>query len=624
MKYLSRLVLSSCLLRAVLFPAVQVEAQNYFAVELLDSQTGRGIPLVEVDVGGQRFYTDSNGIAAIEDPILLDQDLSFTFKSYGYTTSSQSFSTTTGSTVQILTDRNNRAERLYRNTGENIYADTVTIGRGVPIDKPLINAQVTGQDSVQAIVYKGKIHWFWGDTLFQAGGFNLRTAGATSELPGQGGLDPSEGVNLNYFENEFGQAKQMYQQFQESEAPGLVWTDGLFTVQDNFGQERLLGHFIRVKEFLPEFSLHEQGLAIFNDASKSLDKILNYDIAPTVELGTGAPITPIGHSFRHSTGGEEYIYFGEAYPNIRVRSNWDEVLDIDQWEAFTPLQENSRYDAANPPLEIGSDGKPVYGWKKNTDPFTTDMLEQLSSMGHISRSQAPFGLVDVETGNDVWLHRASVHWNEYRNKWIMIGNQTWSNVSFLGEVWYAEAPTPEGPWKNAIKIATHDSPDGSPSGDYSFYNPTQLPFFDQDGGRIIYFEGTYSNSISNNPNPTPLYDYNQLMYRLDLSTIPVLSDEGFAADFNADGLVDRFDLDQWSESYGIDYGGDADGDGLTTGNDFLIWQQQLGSQISLTSFDVVAEIVPEPNTATLALLSLLAGLLRSRKPWISIRFSANP
>ena len=51
----------------------------------------------------------------------------------------------------------------------------------------------------------------------------------------------------------------------------------------------------------------------------------------------------------------------------------------------------------------------------------------------------------------------------------------------------------------------------------TFYNPTQHPFFDQDGGRLIYFEGTYVTTFSGNNNPTPRYNYNQVMYRLDLS-----------------------------------------------------------------------------------------------------------
>ena len=45
----------------------------------------------------------------------------------------------------------------------------------------------------------------------------------------------------------------------------------------------------------------------------------------------------------------------------------------------------------------------------------------------------------------------------------MIGVES-SGDSFLGEVWFSEAPTPDGPWVNAVKVATHDR--GS-TGDYS-------------------------------------------------------------------------------------------------------------------------------------------------------------
>ena len=37
------------------------------------------------------------------------------------------------------------------------------------------------------------------------------------------------------------------------------------------------------------------------------------------------------------------------------------------------------------------------------------------------------------------------------------------------------------------------------------------------GGRVIYLEGSYVNTFSGNPRPTPSYEYNQIMYRLDLS-----------------------------------------------------------------------------------------------------------
>jgi len=84
----------------------------------------------------------------------------------------------------------------------------------------------------------------------------------------------------------------------------------------------------------------------------------------------------------------------------------------------------------------------------------------------------------------------------------------------LGEVWYSEADRPEGPWVHARKIISHAN---QPGDAHDFYNPTQHPFLDREGGRVIYLEGSYVNTFSGNPHPTPCYEYNQIMYRLDLS-----------------------------------------------------------------------------------------------------------
>jgi hypothetical protein len=51
---------------------------------------------------------------------------------------------------------------------------------------------------------------------------------------------------------------------------------------------------------------------------------------------------------------------------------------------------------------------------------------------------------------------------------------------------------------------------------YNFYNIVCHAFFNQEGGRAIYFEGTYTTSFSDAKEPTPRYDYNQVMYRLRL------------------------------------------------------------------------------------------------------------
>ena len=88
-----------------------------------------------------------------------------------------------GGTATIKLKRLNIAERLYRVTGEGIYRDTVMLGRKAPIKHPLINAQVTGQDSVLAPIYHGQIHYFWGDTAKQSYPLGLfKMSGAVADL----------------------------------------------------------------------------------------------------------------------------------------------------------------------------------------------------------------------------------------------------------------------------------------------------------------------------------------------------------------------------------------------------------------------------------------------------------
>lgn len=569
-------------------------ASDYFTIQVVDSRTGRGVPLVELlPGGGTPLVTDSNGIVAFNQPGLMDQNVFMGLRSYGYSEQGQFLQPTAGESVTIEIDRRNRAERLYRVTGTGIYRDSVLVGHEVPIDKPLLNANVRGQDSVQTAIYKNKIYWFWGDTLYENGGLgNFRTAGATSYLPGQGGLAPSQGVDLDYFVNPAnGWARQMMPVAEQ----GVMWIDGLFTVRDDNGHERMLARNAR---FLDLETNVEQGLALFNDATETFQRFQSYSL--------DAPITPQGHAFKHSVDGEEYIYFSLTYPNVRVRTNWSDVTNINRWEAFTPLRANSRYDSANPPLDLDDEGNPIFGWKTGADPLSYEMLHDLVARGHIERDALPFRLANSETGSPVRLHRSSVHWNEYRRAWVMVGVESFGE-SFLGEVWFSEAPTPEGPWEGAVKVATHNR--GS-ANDYSFYNPTSHPFFDEEGGRIIYFEGTYTNTFSGNNGTTPLYDYNQMMYRLDLATIPNLFDR-LPGDYNRDGQVDAADFTVWRDTLGSQslLAADGSGNGIIDNEDYLIWRSHFG--ISAEG-GVIAGAVPEPGGPT-ALGWIFGAVLSTRR-----------
>ena len=84
------------------------------------------------------------------------------------------------------------------------------------------------------------------------------------------------------------------------------------------------------------------------------------------------------------------------------------------------------------------------------------------------------------------------------------------------------------------KIVTHDR--------YSFYNPAQHPEFAKEGGAIIFLEGTYSNFFAGNNDQTPRYDYNQIMYKLDLRDPRLVLPRGFipaGGGMSADGLEMR-------------------------------------------------------------------------------------
>lgn len=85
----------------------------------------------------------------------------------------------------------------------------------------------------------------------------------------------------------------------------------------------------------------------------------------------------------------------------------------------------------------------------------------------------------------------------------------------------------------------------------------------------------------------------------------------FAADFDNDGDVDSDDLNVWQASYALDADGDADDDLDSDGRDFLIWQREYGSGISLLASAIN---VPEPSSLVLLIAGLqsINSLLRRR------------
>jgi len=96
----------------------------------------------------------------------------------------------------------------------------------------------------------------------------------------------------------------------------------------------------------------------------------------------------------------------------------------------------------------------------------------------------------------------------YVDRWVTVFMQGGGKPSFLGEIWYAEADQITGPWGTAVKILSHEN--------YTFYNPCLHLDWTPAGKPQFYFDCTYTTLFTDNKSPTPRYDYNQILYRLDL------------------------------------------------------------------------------------------------------------
>lgn len=397
------------------------EATKYFVIQVIDQDTGRGVPLVELKLPNEvTYWTDSAGVAALDEPSYENSEVFIAVRSDGYEFveitplgRGANIKIAAGGLKQLQVRRTMIAERLYRLTGEGIYRDSVMAGLPTPLDEPMLNAQVLGQDTVSTAIYKEKLFWIWGDTIGPAY-LNFNVSAAVSDLQD----DPAVAINYQYFSDSEGRSKEMLPLTGE----GLVWIEGLIPMLDPHGEERLIATYTRQDGLqFPE----ECGLALFNDALQLFE--------PWVQMPCKGSHYA-SHPFLH----DGYWYL---YPWRRVPNDWYAIQDPSKWEER-----------------------------------------------------------DVQFSEGA-VRISAVAWNAYRKRWIVL-------MASSGSVYYAEASQPEGPYGEAVKIIHHDQ--------YNFYNVAMHTYFNQDSGRIIYLEGTYTDHFSDAKTRTPRYNYNQMMYRLQL------------------------------------------------------------------------------------------------------------
>jgi hypothetical protein len=422
-------------------------------ITIVEKGSGWPVPMVELRTVHQvRFVSDNAGRIAFDLPELMDQETWFTVTSDGYEVPVDGdgrrgarLTPQPGKSLTIEVDRTSIAKRLGRLTGAGLFGESQKLG----LEPDWKESGVLGCDSVQNAVHDGRMFWAWGDTnvaRYSLGIFDMTSA--TTAVHPLANFEPPLRLKFEYFTDETGRSRGVA----KIAGAGPTWLSGYMSLPDTTGTDRLVAVYMKIK---PPMEGYECGLCVWNEKSCNLEHLR------TVWTKTAAtpkhPPMPQGHPvIIDGDDGKKWALFGDPFPNLRCPATFEAWQDPGTWEKVTSQES----------LRSSRDGKPI-------KPAS-----------------------------------GSIAWNAYRKRWVTIFMQVFGTPSAFGEIWYAEADSPYGPWGTAVKVLSHDN--------YAFYNPRLHPEFTSGDSPILLFEGTHSKTFANRPEPTPRYDYNQILYRLDL------------------------------------------------------------------------------------------------------------
>lgn len=189
----------------------------------------------------------------------------------------------------------------------------------------------------------------------------------------------------------------------------------------------------------------------------------------------------------------QYTYFANSGVHARVKSTPNDIVNYSAYEVLS-----------------------------------ADLVWLPVASNEVNLTVAPHQRAMRRDGVMVDMGGGTVNWNSWTRKYLFVGT---SNAVFM-----AFADQIEGPWVNATMVASHQQT-GS-----SCYNGAHLPHMDLDGGRVVHLACTYTAMWSNGgagqpgnswstclfglngskagcASVVPRYEYNNLIYRVDLSTI---------------------------------------------------------------------------------------------------------
>jgi hypothetical protein len=289
--------------------------------------------------------------------------------------------------------------------------------------------------------------WAWGDThvaRYPLGIFDM-TSAKTAIRPLQKFEAPLR-LKLNYFHDEKGRPRGVA----KMPGDGPTWLSGYMTLPDKAGRPRLVATYMKIK---PPMEGYECGLCVWNDRTEEFEHLRT---VWKKSQSPKHPPMPQGHPVVvDGEDGKKWALFGDPLPYLRCPATFEAWQDPATWEPLTKQKNITAVD--------GKSIEPAAG---------------------------------------------SIAWNAFRKRWVTVFVQSFGTPSWLGEIWYAEAESPQDTWGPAIKVLSHVN--------YAFYNPRLHPEFTPTGSPILLFEGTHSKAFADHAKPMPRYDYNQILYRLDL------------------------------------------------------------------------------------------------------------
>lgn len=428
-------------------------------IEVVEAGSGWPVPLVELRTTHlARFITDNAGRIAFDLPELMGREVWFDVIGHGYEVPADGFgyrgvrlTPRPGATLRVEVQRRIVARRLGRLTGAGLFAESQKLGLPVPADAR--ESGVLGCDSVQSVLHDGRRFWLWGDTTlagYPLGVFHS-TAAFTAARP-LARFEPPLGLGFEVFLDDRGRPRGVAQLPGE----GPTWLCGCVSLPDATGRARLGATYMKIR---PPLEAYEWGLCVWNEETRNFERSLV--IWSRSEAGGEPPPRPEGHAVPWTDAdGRRWVLFGNPFPALRCPATFEAWRDRSTWEVLTPPRELRA---------AGGEGK--------VRPHTA-------------------------------AHSGSVAWQAWRRRWVAVFLESMGKPSAFGELWYAEAETPLGPWGPAVKVLSHDN--------YTFYNPLLHAGFAPPDSPVLLFEGTYTRQFANHPEPTPRWDYNQVLYRLDL------------------------------------------------------------------------------------------------------------